>query len=127
MKPSQFGMSLILLASLAACGDASAPDDTNARKIDPPTSALPNPADVLAALPPAEQPYGLDVYTARCMSCHGDLGDGAGNNPALKGLKRAVVQQKLLDYRSDSKQTAVAAHTLLSDAEVAAVSIYIGE
>jgi cytochrome c553 len=121
--------SLIVCALLAACGDggkSAAPTTPDA------ASALPNPADVLAALPPEAQPYGRDAYTARCASCHGDLGQGVEKNPPLRGLSPAVMQQKLLDYRAGTvqgtKTTAMAqAAEKLSDAEIAAVSIYAGE
>jgi len=82
--------------------------------------------------PPEAQPYGLDVYTAKCLSCHGDLGQGIGQVPALRGVTRAAMQQKLHDYRAGKAfgaQTAVMAQAVaaLSDAEIAAVSIYAGE
>jgi mono/diheme cytochrome c family protein len=132
MHPTQLGMSLLLLAALAACGDASSPDGEGTQQAGPATSALPDPSDVLAALPPEAQPYGLDVYTAKCASCHGDLGQGVGNHPALRGLTPPAMQQRLLDYRSGKTlgaQTAVMAQAVagLGDAEIAAVSIYAGE
>jgi cytochrome c553 len=90
---------------------------------------LPDPSDILAALPPEAQPYGLDVYTAKCASCHGNLGQGVDKNPALKGLTPAAMQQKLLDYRADKTPGAHMDGEMagLSDAEIAAVSIYAGE
>lgn len=132
MKPARLGMSLFLLATLAACGDASSPGDADTSQAGPAASAVGDPSDILAALPPEAQPYGLDVYTAKCVHCHGDLGQGIGRNPALRGLSRSTLQQKLLDYRSGKTagaQTAVMAQAVagLSDAEIAAVSIYAGE
>ena len=132
MKPAHSGLILFLCAALAACGDASSPGDKDASQAGSAASALPNPADILAALPPESQPYGLDVYTAKCVSCHGNLGQGIDKNPALKGLVPAAMQQRLLDYRAGKTlgaQTAVMAQAVagLSDAEIAAVSIYAGE
>ena len=132
MKPVHLGTSLLLFAALAACGDATPPSGDAASLAGSAASALPDPADILAALPPEDQPYGLDVYTAKCVRCHGNLGQGLVKNPALKGLSAAVIQQKLLDYRAGKTlgaQTAVMAQvaTGLSEAEIAAVSIYAGE
>lgn len=132
MKPASLATSLFLLALLAACGDATSPAGEDAAQPGPASSALPDPADILAALPPESQPYGLDVYTARCASCHGDVGQGIDRAPAIKGLTPAALQQKLLDYRSGKSlgaQTAVMAKAMagLSDAEIAAVSLYAGE
>jgi len=132
MKPVHLGTSLLLLAVLAACGDATPPRGEAAPQAESAASALPDPSDILAALPPEAQPYGLDVYTAKCVSCHGNLGQGMAKNPALKGLTPAAMQQKLLDYRAGKTlgaQTAVMAQVTagLSEAEIAAVSIYAGE
>jgi cytochrome c553 len=121
--------SVIICALLAACGDgnqSAAPATPDA------ANALPNPVDVLAALPPEAQPYGLDVYTAHCASCHGDLGQGVEKNPPLRGLSPTVMQQKLLDYRAGKIQGETAAPMMqavvkLSDAEIASAAIYAGE
>lgn len=130
MKPAHAVMSLFLLAALVACGDAATPDGKEDVSAAGPAAA--HPADVLAALPPDAQPYGLDVYTAKCLSCHGDIGQGVGDNPPLKGLSPTTLQQKLLAYRDGSPQGGPAgamaqAMAGMSDAEIAAVSIYAGE
>jgi cytochrome c553 len=132
MNPIQSGLILSFCALLAACGDATAPTDENAGQAQSAASALPHPSDILAALPPEAQPYGLDVYTAKCVSCHGNLGQGIDKAPALKGLSSSAMQQKLLDYRAGKTlgpQSAVMAEAMtgLDDAEIAAVSIYAGE
>jgi len=132
MKPVHLGTSLFLIAALAACGDATPPGGETASPAGSATSRLPDPADILAALPPEAQPYGLDVYTAKCVHCHGNLGQGVAKNPALKGLTPAAIQQKLLNYRAGETlgaQTAVMAQAMagVSEAEIAAVSIYAGE
>ena len=132
MKPAHFGTSLFLLATLIACGDAASPGGDDVSQAESPAPAVSHPADVLAGIPPEAQPYGLDVYTARCVSCHGDLGQGIDKNPALRGLTPTAMQQKLLAYRAGTPQgaqTAVMAQAVagMSDAEIAAVSIYAGE
>ncbi|HBU29334.1 MAG TPA: hypothetical protein DEB56_06575 [Thiobacillus sp.] len=129
MRATHFGTSLFLLATLVACGDGT---PSSEEKASPAASAASDPKDVLAGLPPEAQPYGLDVYTAKCVSCHGDLGQGIDNSPALRGLTPAAMQEKLLAYRAgqpQGAQTAVMAQAVasLSDAEIAAVSLYAGE
>ena len=133
MKPAHLVTTLFLFATLAACGDATPPEaETAAPQAQGTAPAMSDPADILAALPPEAQPYGRDIYTAKCVICHGDLGQGVGKNPALKGLTPAAMQQKLLDYRAGKTlgaQSAVMAEAMagLDDAEIAAVSIYAGE
>jgi len=133
MKSFHIATSLFLLATLAACGDSGAPDGkADTALTESPAQPGSNPADILAALPPEDQPYGLDVFTAKCVQCHGNLGLGIDNNPALTGLTRSAMQQKMLAYRAGKTmgpQTAVMAKAVagLSEAEIAAVSIYAGE
>ncbi|MHB1213459.1 MAG: c-type cytochrome [Thiobacillus sp.] len=133
MKPFHIATHLFLLATLAACGDSGAPNGkADTAQAESPAQAANNPADILAALPPEDQPYGLDVYSAKCVQCHGALGQGVDNAPALTGLTRSAMQQKMLAYRAGQTlgpQTAVMAEAVagLSDAEIAAVSIYAGE
>lgn len=122
---------LLVCTALSACGDKSSSDKAEPAPAGV-TSTGTGPADILAALPPEEQPYGLDVYTAKCIACHGDLGQGIANAPTLKGLTQAAIHQKLLDYRAGKTlgaQTAVMAQAVaaLSDAEIASVAIYAGE
>ncbi len=129
MKPAPLATSLFLLAALVACGKEAPPASERAPA---PASATQEPADILAALPHDAQPYGLDVYTAQCASCHGDLAQGVGTNPGLKGMARAAMYQKLLDYRAgkiQGRQAAVMAKAVasLGDAELAAASVYAGE
>lgn len=119
---------LTVCALLAACGDGKDAASSNPS----PENALPDPMDVIYALAPEAQPYGLDVYTAHCASCHGDLGQGVDGNPALKGLSPAQMMQRLKDYRAGTVTGEKAAAMTqavagLSDAELAAVSRYAGE
>jgi len=132
MIATRIGLSLLVIAALTACGDATTPGSESSAPAGPAASTGPGPTDILAALPPESQPYGLDVYTAHCVKCHGDVGQGVDNHPALKGLTPTGMYQKLLDYRAGNMQgeQAGAMHEAvkgLSDAEIAAVSIYAGE
>lgn len=129
MHPIRLGLSLLAMATLSACGDATSPNDEGG---SPAARAAPGPWDTLAALPPEAQPYGLDVYTAKCVSCHGNIGQGVDKHPPLKGLTPIAMQQKLRDYRAGAIQGAPAAvmaqaMTGLSDAEIASVALYAGE
>lgn len=130
MKPALLAASLFLSALLAACGDATPPDGTTPAA--PASSALPDPAGILAALPPEAQPYGLDVYTVRCAGCHGELGQGIDKAPTLRKLSRVTLFQKVTECRAarlagDPAAAMPAAVAALSDAELAAASIYAGE
>lgn len=123
MRPFCLGLSLLAIAALSACGESSPPPEDAQTGI-----GAPDPWHTLAALAPENQPYGLDVYTARCLSCHGELGQGVEGNPALTGLSRTAMQQKLRAYRDGKLQgKASAAKAGLSDAEIAAVALYAGE
>jgi polar amino acid transport system substrate-binding protein len=88
MKRSAMRRSINLAAAaafavLAACGGADTPEPT--------TPSSPDPADPAAgavgsgpdALEQAER--GAEVYEASCGFCHGDAGEGAGNNPPVVG------------------------------------------
>ena len=121
MHPIPLGLSLIIVATLSACGDSSTSGDK--AQTGAATVSAPGPWDTLAALPPEDQPYGLDVYTEKCLSCHGNLGQGVDKNPPIKGLTSTTLQLKLTEYRAAKAQ----GKTDLSDAEIAAVAIYAGE
>lgn len=126
MSTLRLGLILTAIAALTACGDSSSPDETAA------IAGGPGPWDTLAPLAPEDRPYGLDVYTAHCLSCHGSLGQGVAPHPALKGISQTAMQKKLLDYRAGSiqgepAQAMTKAVTALSDAEIAAVALYAGE
>lgn len=122
MHPIHLGLSLFIVAALSACGDSSTSGSST--QTDPAAASAPGPWDTLAALAPEDQPYGQDVYTEKCLSCHGDLGQGVGKNPSLKGLSSTAMQLKLLDYRAAKVKNTKAD---LSDAEIAAASIYAGD
>lgn len=118
-------LSLLLITTLAACGESSAP---SAETGPGSATAGPGPWDTLEKIAPEARPYGLDVYTAKCASCHGDLGQGVDGNPALKGISPTAMQQKLLDYRDGRHEgQGAAAKRGLTEAEIAAVAIYAGD
>jgi cytochrome c553 len=127
MQTFHLGTGLLLSALLVACGDSDKPNKTVAGDA---AAGLPHPAETLAALPPEAQPYGLDVYTEKCLACHGKLGEGAEGGPAITGIKQADMYYKLLPYRAGTAQGTPAktkAMAALSEAEIAAASIYAGE
>lgn len=127
MQSISLGASLLVLTLVAACGDASSPGDNNAAQTGSAVPSAPGPWDTLAALAPEDQPYGLDVYTAKCLSCHGALGQGQGLAPALTHLSPTAMQKTLLQYRDGKIPGGKAAGKAgLSDAEIAAVSMYAG-
>lgn len=122
------GAALLLSALLVACGGSDKPDAAAAS--EDAAAGQPHPAEVLSALPPEAQPYGLDVYTEKCRVCHGRLGEGADGNPAITGIKQAGMYHRLLPYRAGTAQGTPAkmnAMAELSEAEIAAASIYAGE
>lgn len=130
MNPAHLAASVFLSALLAACGDATPPEGPMPATTG--SSAHPDPAAILAALPPEAQPYGLDVYTVRCAGCHGELGQGIDKAPTLRKLSRAELFQKVTDCRAarlagDPAAVMPVAVAALSDAELAAASIYAGE
>lgn len=127
MKTSHRVLNLLAIATLSACGDSGSPGEVTG-KDGAPAYVGTEPWYVLNAILPEQQPYGLDVYTAKCLSCHGDVGQGVGSNPAIQGMTPADMQKKLLAYRDGRlKGTQATAKANLSDAEIAAVSIYAGE
>ncbi len=128
MQTFYLGTGLLLSALLVACGDSDKPNGTPAS--DNAATGLPHPAEIVSALPPEAQPYGLDVYTEKCLACHGKLGEGAEGGPAITGIKQADMYHKLLPYRTGTVQGTPAkmkAMAALSEAEIAAASIYAGE
>lgn len=42
------------------------------------------------------------LYEARCASCHGANGDGAGGSPRINGEKRHQIAAKLIGYKNKS-------------------------
>lgn len=97
MQSTRLALSLLVCAALSGCGDATPPNGESTSQAEP---SAPGPWDTLAVLPPEAQSYGLDVYTAKCTRCHGNLGQGVGKNPPITDLTPTAMQQKLLDYRS---------------------------
>ena len=132
MNSTRSGVSLLALVLLSACGDGTAPDGKGAAQDGAPVAGKSHPWYILAELPPESRPYGLDVYTAKCVQCHGDIGQGVDTHPPLKGISPTAMNKKLLDYRAGSIQgekAAVMNKSLagMSDAEIAAVALYAGD
>jgi mono/diheme cytochrome c family protein len=70
-------------AALAACGGADTPESTTPASPEPVDSNAEAVATGPDALEQAER--GAAVYEASCGFCHGDAGEGAGNNPPVVG------------------------------------------
>ena len=45
---------------------------------------------------------GKSLYAARCSSCHGANGDGAGGYPRVNGESATAIAAKLIGYKSGS-------------------------
>jgi len=45
---------------------------------------------------------GKTIYEARCASCHGANGDGAGGYPRVNGESRMAIMAKLIGYKNGS-------------------------
>ncbi len=75
---------------------------------------------------------GYDIYVLKCISCHGDVGQGVGDNPKLVGLTRGDVSARLTEYRDGKTRgpkTAVMAPLVkdLQHWQIAALAGYVGE
>lgn len=131
MNSNAFLIALSLCLTLSACGkdkpEAAAVSDVAA----PPPVAV-------EQLPLAEGEVtgelqsGYDIYVAKCINCHGDIGQGVGDNPKLAGLTRIDVSARLRVYRDGKTlgpKTAIMAPaaTGLSDGQILALAYYVGE
>lgn len=139
MKPTPLFLSLLLVLTLAACGQdkpaepaAEAPADT-APMAGPPMPM--DPTQGVAGHVEGVAAAGDDahaIYAAKCASCHGQTGEGLAGNPKLAGLSRADIQSRLTDYRAGKQlgpKTAIMAAMAkpLTDAQIAALASYLGE
>jgi len=119
-------LALMLGAALTACGKQEEAAQLQTSAAAPSAAAVVATAEAVAAVDaPAK-------YRASCASCHGEMGEGVDKNPKLAGLKRDEINAKLADYRAGKQmgpQTAVMAATAkaLSDAEIVALAVYVGE
>ena len=139
MKSTHLFLSLSLVLTLAACGqdkpsEPAAPADTTVSAGPPmpmdPSQGVAGHAEGDAAA--ADGLSGHDLYTAKCASCHGEMGEGLAGNPKLSGLSKADISSRLTDYRAGKQmgaKTAIMAAMAksLTDAEIAALASYIGE
>ena len=138
MKPTSLFLALALALTLAACGKDKpaepqvAPADTAVGMAPPmpmePSQGVAGNVEGVAA----EGVDGHDLYASKCVSCHGETGEGLAGNPKLAGLSKADIESRLTSYR-DGKQmgpkTAVMAAMAkpLTDAQIAALATYLGE
>ena len=134
MKANSLLIPIVASLVLAACGKEE-PEVSTA-----PPEAAPSPPVVIEQEPLqlpegteiADLQSGYDIYVARCIACHGDVGQGVGDNPKLAGLTRPDVSVRLTEYRDGKTRgakTAVMAPAAkeLTDAQIAALAIYVGE
>jgi cytochrome c553 len=128
---------LLTLSLLTACGGkeepAPAPEATA-----PVAAPAPEPvASPVADTPDAnatDSPVAMEVsvlYTARCASCHGDLGQGLAGNPALNKLNAGDTRARLEAYRAGQTIGPKSAVMIpmaknLSDTEIQALARYLG-
>jgi mono/diheme cytochrome c family protein len=140
-------VSLLVLLTLAACGQreeppqvteaptateaaAEAPAAAEAETQAPAAIDAPLPTAAPEAAPAAEPDVGRLKYAANCLSCHGATGQGMGPFPKLAGQSAEEIAGKLMDYRAGKTlgaQTATMAPfaKAMSEAEIEAVARYV--
>ncbi len=119
MKPLRFGLALLCLASISACGDRQEPAARD------PASAAPATAPV-----PASSDLGRIRYAGVCLSCHGPKGQGQGPFPKLAGKSAGELAATLRDYRAGKVRGPQSASMIpfaqaLRDDEIEALARYI--
>ena len=125
----------MLSLALVACGKEKAAEPKISTPADAPAAAAPPAQPSQDATASAEAPAGVDghdLYAAKCISCHGETGEGLAGNPKLAGLTKADIQSRLIDYRAGKQRgpkTPIMASMAkpLTDQQIAALAIYIGE
>jgi len=132
MRPSLFFIPLWALFMLSACGKEEAEVSTAPPEAVPSPSVAVEPAQMPEGVEVTDLQSGYDIYIVKCISCHGDVGQGVGDNPKLIGLRRADVSVRLTEYRDGktrSAMTAVMAPAArdLTDTQIAALAGYVGE
>lgn len=141
MKPTPLFLTLVLSLTLVACGKDKPADTAEQAPADTAvTAGPPMPMDpsqgvaghTEAAPGGAVGESGHDLYTAKCVSCHGASGEGLAGNPKLMGLSKADIQSRLTDYRAGKtlgpKTVIMAAMAKpLTDEQIAALAAYLGE
>lgn len=128
---------MLALSLLTACGGkeepASAPE-TPAPVATPAPEPAASPATDTSDASATDTPPAMEVsilYTVRCASCHGDLGQGLAGNPALNKLNAADTQARLEAYRAGQTVGPKSALMIpmaknLSDTEIQALARYLG-
>lgn len=117
---------------------ASAPiaADVNAVKTEAPKVAEAPKADAKAPETPKlaqgqTSPEGKQIFTTRCVACHGEKGEGKATYPKLAGLSKEDALKMLKGYVDGSygkaqKMIMAGQAKGLDDAQKAAVTEYIG-
>lgn len=79
-----------------------------------------------SALVSAQDPNQARLLASNCANCHGTDGRSQGGIPALTGLAKPYIVQRMQDYKS-GKGTATIMHQLAkgyTDAEIEALAAY---
>lgn len=129
MKAQTLFSPLVLSLALAACGKDQ-PDQSAApaNAATPATAMEQGQAD--AGAPITANMGAYDIYSAKCVSCHGDVGQGVGDNPKLIGLTAADIDARLKDYRDGKtlgSKTAIMAPMVkdFTDDQIAEMARYL--
>lgn len=136
MKASPLLISVVLSLTLTACGKdepekiTASPETVTSPPVAVEQEQVTAATDASAAL--TDGLSGYDIYVIKCIGCHGDVGQGMGDNPKLAGLTRVDVGFRLMEYRDGKTRgakTAVMAPAAkeLTDGQIAALANYIGE
>lgn len=129
MKAQPLLAPVLIALVLAACGKEQPASQQDAT----PEQAAPSAATTASAQADISgMVSGWDIYGARCIVCHGDLGQGVGGNPKLAGLGRDDVASRLKDYRDGKTlgpKTDIMAPAAkdLTDEQIDALARYLGE
>lgn len=129
MKVQTLLAPVLLALVLSACGKEQ-PEAQQAVSQEPAAPAAAGEALAMVDISGVQSPSA--IYGASCVACHGDVGQGVGDNPKLAGLSRADVASRLKDYRDGKTlgpKTAVMAPAVkdFTDEEIVALAIYVGE
>lgn len=114
---------------LAACGK----EQTGSQQEAAPEQAAPGTAATASAQADISGMSSADaIYSARCIVCHGDVGQGVGDNPKLAGLGKDDIASRLKDYRDGKTlgpKTAIMATAAkdLTDEQIDTLAGYLGE
>ncbi|MCP5278023.1 MAG: c-type cytochrome [Thiobacillus sp.] len=126
-------LSLLALATLAACGkDEPAAPAEQASAPEPLAAAPSAPATPETAAAASGNETGRLKYGGICAGCHGKNGEGQGIFPKVAGQSAEVLAAKLRDYKAGKQmgqQTAMMAPNAqnLSEEDIDALAAYMAK